>query len=320
MDKKTKISLICATSLILFGAILFGGVMMTVNFDFSKLSTVKYVTNTHNIGNDFKDISIISNTADITFTPSDTDESVITCYEQTKITHSVNVIDGVLNIKIEDTRKWYEHIGISFETPKITVSIPKGEYGKLTIKSSTGDVNIPDSFKFESIDITESTGHVTNLASASGDINIKTSTGNIIVDKISANNLNLSVTTGKITINDIYCKGDISINVSTGKAELFNAKCKNLASKGSTGNINLENVISENKMEIERDTGHVNFTKCDAGQVDIETDTGNVKGSFLSEKIFFAETDTGSVNVPKTTSGGKCEISTDTGNIKITVE
>ena len=40
----------------------------------------------------------------------------------------------------------------------------------------------------------------------------------------------------------------------------------------------------------------------------------------FSDKIFFASTDTGSVNVPKTTTGGRCEITTDTGDIDIVVE
>ena len=320
MTKKAKISLISATSLILLGVIIFGGAMMSVNFDFSKLSTVKYVTNTHNIDGEFKDISIVSDTADITFVPSETEESIITCYEQEKTKHSIDIVDGVLNIKIEDTRKWYEHIGITFENQKITVSIPKGEYGKLTVKSSTGNVNIPDSFKFESIDITATTGNVTNNASAFGNINIKTTTGNVTNNASAFGNINIKTTTGKITLSNINCGGDIWVTLSTGKTVLTNVKCKNLISDGSTGNIDLENVICEDKLQIERDTGHVKFTKCDAGEVKIETSTGNVKGSFLTDKVIIAETGTGNVDIPKTFEGGKCEISTGTGNIKVTIE
>ena len=62
------------------------------------------------------------------------------------------------------------------------------------------------------------------------------------------------------------------------------------------------------------------FELCDAGELFIETDTGNVKGSLLSEKIFIVSSDTGRIDVPKSTSGGRCEIETDTGDIKITLE
>ena len=300
MNKKTKESLILATALILFGAILFGGVMMSLGFDFKKLSTIKYKTNTHNIGNQFKNISIISNTANITLIPSESEEGVITCYEQKNITHSVDIKDDTLTIKVNDTRKWYEHIGVSFENSKITVSIPAGEYGKLNIKSYTGKVNVSADFKFESVDISQSTGDIVNCSSASGNMNISTTTGDIVMDNISAN--------------------DVNVKVSTGKINLTNINCNNLTSKGTTGNFDLENVIATGKMKIERNTGNISFTKCDASEIRLKTTTGDVKGSLLSGKMFSTKTSTGKVDVPKTFDGGKCEISTSTGNIKVTIE
>ena len=51
----------------------------------------------------------------------------------------------------------------------------------------------------------------------------------------------------------------------------------------------------------------------------VSTDTGDVTGSLLSAKVFVVTTDTGTVQVPKSTAGGRCEISTDTGDIRITV-
>ncbi len=320
MTKKTKISLISATSLILIGCIIFTGVMSVLKWDFSKLSTTKYETNSYNISDEFKNISIVSDTANITFVTSDNDATVIHCFEDVKQNHLVEVKENTLNIIIKDTRKWYEHIGISFDTSKITVSIPKGEYGNLSIKSSTGHINIPDAFTFDNMDIIQTTGNVTNSASVSNDINIKTTTGDINLNKSSANNINVKVTTGKISLENIDCNGNLSVNCSTGKSILSNLKCNNLLSNGSTGSITLENVIATGKFSIERDTGNILFTKCDAGELFIETDTGDVKGSLLSDKVFFAETDTGKVDLPKTVKGGRCEISTDTGNIIVTVE
>jgi DUF4097 and DUF4098 domain-containing protein YvlB len=61
----------------------------------------------------------------------------------------------------------------------------------------------------------------------------------------------------------------------------------------------------------------VNFNACDATEIFVKTSTGNVAGSLLSSKVFIANTSTGSIDVPKTTSGGRCEIITSTGNIKI---
>ncbi len=318
MSKGVKIWLIIGASLVLIGAIIFGGVMMALNWDFSRLSTAKFETNEYEINDSYKNIKILTDTADITFVPSE--NSKVACYEETKIKHLVTVKDDTLVIESNDTRKWYEHIGINFGLPKITVYIPKGEYGELVVKASTGDTEIPKEFKFESIDISQSTGNVKCLASAGGDIKIKTSTGNITTEKINVASLSLTVSTGEINVSDIECTGDLSIKVSTGKVSLENVTCNNIISTGNTGGITLNNIIAKENFSVTRSTGNVKLIGCDAGEISITTDTGDVLGTLLSDKVFITKTDTGSVKVPETLSGGKCKITTDTGNIKIEIK
>ena len=108
--------------------------------------------------------------------------------------------------------------------------------------------------------------------------------------------------------------------VSTGKTLLKDISCGNLVSGGSTGDITLENVIASGLISIRRSTGDVKFDHCDAAELSVQTDTGDVTGTLLSEKIFFTESDTGRIEVPETTSGGKCKIKTDTGKIIISIK
>ena len=316
--KKATIWLIIGAVLLLIGVILFTGVMKVAAWDFSKLSTINYVTNNYDITESYNNISIISDTADINLLPSENGKTLVVCYEQKKMAHSVSVTDNTLKISVVDTRKWYDYIGISFGTPKITVYIPKGEYEALSIKESTGDIKIPQDFYFESIDILASTGDIKNYASAKN-TKIKTDTGDILLEKTKTNLLSLSVSTGNIKVLDVACEGDIRIKVSTGHAKLIGTTCQNLISSGNTGDIYFENVIASQKLNVDRSTGDIKFEKCDAGELSIKTDTGDVRGSLLSEKVFFAQTDTGKINIPKTTSGGKCEINTSTGDIKISL-
>ncbi len=320
MSKKAIILIYVAIALVLIGAMIFAGVMNMLNWDFKKLSTTKYETNDYKIEEEYKDIKIISDTAKIVFLPSENGESSVSCYEEVNLKHSVSVKDGTLIIEIVNTKKWYEYIGINFSSPKITVSLPNSEYGALSIKSDTSDVEIPSDFSFESIDVAISTGDVTNYASVKGKAKIKTSTGAIKLEGSSVGALELKASTGKITVSDVTCEGDMKIEVSTGKNYLTNVRCKNLTSDGDTGDIFLTNVICKEKLSIERDTGDVKLEVCDANEIEIDTDTGDVKGTLLSEKVFFTETDTGRVQVPKSTVGGKCEITTDTGNIKIEIK
>lgn len=320
MTKNAKIWLIVAASLTLIGCMIFGGVMTVLKWDFTKLSTDKYETNTHEISNSYKNLSIITDTSNITLVPSEDSQTSVVCYEQTIAKHTVTVKDDTLSIEINNTRKWYNYIGINFGEPNITVYIPKGEYGTLSIISSTGHVEIPKDYKFESINISQSTGDVTNYASALEGIKIRTTTGSILIDGIYAGSLDLSVSTGKMTASNVDCDGDIAVSVSTGKARLTNVACKSVISTGDTGDITLNNVIAAEKLSIKRSTGDVKFEGCDAEEIFVKTDTGDVEGTLLSEKVFIIDTDTGHKDVPNSITGGRCEISTDTGDIKIKIE
>ena len=321
MNKHTTIWLIVAASLLILGLLIFTGVMMVYQWDFTKLSTVKYETNTYEIHDKFQNISIKTDTADICFLPSEDGACRVVCYEESKQKHAVTVQDGHLVIDKVNQRKWYDHIGgINFGNLSITVYIPKGEYGALAIKASTGDVAIPKDFKFASMDISASTGDVTNYASASGRIKIKASTGDIHVENLTTDSLDLSVSTGKVTASGISCHGDVKVKVTTGKTRLTDMTCRSLISDGNTGSIYLKNVVATERFSIERSTGDVRFEACDAAEISIKTDTGDVKGSVLSDKVFVIKTDTGDYEVPETTTGGKCSIQTDTGDIKIFIE
>ena len=285
-----------------------------LKWDFSKLETNKY-----EISDNFENINVITNTADIEIIPSLSSDSFVVCNEQKNVNHSVKVENNTVLIEVNDRRKWYEHIGINFNTPKITIYLPLNEYGKLMIKSDTGDIKIPKDFKFKSIEILDDTGDIANYASVSEYIKIKTSTGDIYTENISGDIVELSTSTGKIDVIDVNCSSDIKVNVSTGKINVTDTKCGNLLSKGDTGNVYLKNVIIREKISIERSTGNVNFKDCDANDIFVKTDTGNVTGNLLTDKVFFVETDTGRVDVPKIMADEKCEIITDTGNIKIAI-
>ena len=314
-----KVWLIVGVSLIILGLIIFAAAMTANKWDFTKLSTVKFETNTYSVSDEFDSIAIQTDTADIIFVPTDDGICRVVCYEEENIKHSVAVQNNILTIQVVDKRAWYEYIGITYGTPKITVYLPQREYTSLHINESTGDVELPKEFTFGSIDISASTGDVKCHASTSDLIKIKLNTGDINVENISAGALDLTVSTGKVTAKSIVCNGDININVSTGKTYLTDVKCESIISNGSTGDISLKNVIAEKQFSIKRNTGDVMFEGCDAAEIHIETSTGAVKGSLMSSKVFIVESDTGRVNVPKTVTGGRCEITTDTGDIKISI-
>lgn len=281
MSKSKAAWLIIATSLIIVGLTMFIVVMSINGWDFKKLSTIDFETNTHNVNEEFSNISLKTSTADVSFAVSEDGKCKVVCYEQEKVYHFVKVVNDTLTINVVDDRKWYEHIGIAIGSPKITVYLPKEDYvSAMKVKTSTGDIRLKD---------------------------------------MSVDLIDFSTSTGDINVSDVECESSIRFCVSTGDINITDIKCEKLISEGDTGDISLKNVIVADSISIETDTGDVKFNRCDAGKISVETDTGDITGTLLSEKIFFVETDTGKVNFPKTNTGGRCQLETDTGDIKISI-
>ena len=277
MNKNIKTWFIIAGSLMLLGCILFIGVMTMLNWNFEKLSTDKFVTNEYKISENFKNISVKSINADIILIPSTQNETKVICNEYKKIPHSVTVENNTLIISPQ-TKKWYNHLGIHFKTPKITIQLPKDTYASLTINATTGNVTLPKDFTFNSA-------------------NISVTTGNVFMESSVLNNINCKTTTGDIDLNQINCN---SLTIS-----------------GTTSDVKMKNVVAKDKVDIHLTTGDVIFESCDGAELLIRVTTGDVIGTLLSNKTFDAKSTTGKVTVPKSKNGGLCKVKATTGSIKI---
>ena len=320
MSQGVKIALVVAAALILTGSVIFCCAMAVIKWDFSELATSKIVTSTYDITDAFKDISVNVDTADVVILPAADGKCKVVCDERENAKHTVQVVNEKLSISLNSSEKWYEKFGINFGQTKITVYLPEGMYGALTVVLSTGDVEITQDKHFESIDVTGSTGDVKNYASATGAIKICLSTGSIFTENISAGWCDFSVSTGKIQASNINCNGDVAVVVSTGKANLSNLNCVNFQTTGDTGDLTLENVIASGKISVKRSTGDVTLDGVDAAELLVNMDTGDVTGVLLSDKVFITKTSTGTVDVPQSVSGGKCEVTTSTGDIKLKIK
>ncbi|MGN1052881.1 MAG: DUF4097 family beta strand repeat-containing protein [Candidatus Scatosoma sp.] len=318
MKKAVKAGLITAAVLVVIGALIFVLTAYSVGWNFNKLGEGRYETKTYEVKEEFSNVSLKTDTADIAFVPSDDGNCKVVCDEEKNKKYSVAATDGVLTVEVVDTRKWYERTSW-FSSENITVYLPRTEYASLVVEGSTGAVEIPEKFSFDNVDVTVSTGSVKCFARATGSVKITASTGDVYVENVSAGLLDLTVSTGKITASGVTCDGDVKIAVSTGKTVASDIRCENFISTGSTGDISLKSVIAAQKFTIQRSTGGVKFEGCDAAGIYVKTSTGDVIGSLLSEKVFITNTNTGETDVPKTSGGGRCEITTSTGDIKIQI-
>lgn len=82
MKKSTKIWLSIATLLVFAGLIMFVIVLAEVEWDFDKLNTREYETNIHEINEEFNNISMDMDIADVKFVLANDGKCMIECYEE----------------------------------------------------------------------------------------------------------------------------------------------------------------------------------------------------------------------------------------------
>lgn len=257
MSGKTKIWLVIAVVLVLVGGILFGGALLTLGWNITNFSTENYETNEYEIQEEYKDISITTDTADIVFAPSEDEKTVVVCCEQENIEHTVVVEDGILIIKSVDTRKWYEHIGIIFRTSKITVYVPQKEYDTISVETSTGDVCISDVI--------------------CGEVKIDVSTGEVELTDIECQNLMSSGDTGDILLEHVLATGMFSIERDTGDIKFDSSDAAEIFVETDTGDVT-GTLLSEKIFYTETDTGRIEIPQTKSGgKCEISTDTGDIK-------------------------------------------
>ena len=219
--------------------------------------TVKLETNEYEIKENFKNIKIITDTTDIDFVLSENLNTVIICEEQKNIKHSVNVKENTLLIEVDDNRKWYEHIGIS--TSKITVYLPKSEYGELIMESDTGNIHI-ENINANKLDLSTSTGNLKIVNTKCKNLFSESDTGNILLENVIASEkFKIETDTGNVKFKDSDAS-DIFVKTDTGNVTGNLLTDKVIFAESDTGNVDVPKVITDEKCEIITDTGDIKIT------------------------------------------------------------
>jgi len=219
--------------------------------------TVKLETNEYEIKETFKDTKIFTDTADINFVLSENLNTLIICEEHKNIKHTVNIKENTLLIEVDDNRKWYEHIGIS--TSKITVYLPKSEYGELIMESDTGNIHI-ENINANKLDLSTSTGNLKIVNTKCKNLFSESDTGNILLKNVIASEkFKIETDTGNVKFKDSDAS-DIFVKTDTGNVTGNLLTDKVIFAESNTGNVDVPKVITDEKCEIITDTGDIKIT------------------------------------------------------------
>ncbi len=257
MSKKTKVWLVIAAILVILGALTLLGVIRVCDGDFSKLDTIKHVENTIEITEDFNDIELEVVTVDIEFVVSNDGSCKVYSFEEEDTCITAIVKDGVLKITEPIRGSIIPNIGFNLQD-KLTVYLPKSEYGLLDIKTKTSDIIIPADFKFNDVNIKNTTGDVYCDCSVVNNTNVKATTGDVIVKNNFSNKLNISLTTGDVKLDNIDPK-EIFVKTTTGDIDGMLLSDKVFKTQVTTGDISVPNTNTGGVCDLKTTTGDINI-------------------------------------------------------------
>ncbi len=275
-----------------------GGLLLAIGGICGGCEGQKSIKDTHTVTESFSDIRIKASAGEVRILPSLDGTCRVDVAGIEKNFFSVAVVDGVLTVTEEDTRKWYEYIGIYTAEVEACVYLPDFAYTSLTADVNSGDVEV---------------GQVCVES-----VKIDGSSGEIEISGWSGTSLEASTSSGEIELTNV--QGDrVAVDSNGGDIDVENTTAGSFVAGSGSGKISLENVLTEGETRIESNSGSVRLTACDGASYTIKTSSGSVKGSVRTAKIFIPKSNSGRIDVPKSTTGGVFDVQTSSGNISIKI-
>lgn len=279
MKKTKKIWIIIAVSCIGAGLLIAAAAFAAMGFDYSGIHNITLQTKTYPVEEPFSDINISTDEGDIRFALSKDGVCRVECREDTRIPHTVSVDQGTLTVTRTDNRKWYERIGFFWGDTEITVYLPESVYGRLTLRSVSGDIVILEAFTFAETELFSTSGDITFESTARKGLKAMTVSGDLSVCNIYGEAAEVQSTSGGVCLKDAVVKGNISVETVSGEIQLKD---------------------------------------CDAEYLRLKSVSGDIEGSLLSEMHVNFHTTSGEVQVSDSPSAAQeCEVTTTSGDIRI---
>jgi DUF4097 and DUF4098 domain-containing protein YvlB len=222
MRKATKIALMVAGACVVAGALVAGGALAALGFDFRALSTTELQERTYEVQESFQSIEISVPESDVRLLPAADGQCRVVCAEGEQITDTVTVENGTLTITRQDARKWYQHIGISWEdAPAVTVYLPEAEYQSLTVQTTSGEIDLEDVSVERGACITSVSGDVELERFDADSIQIKTVSGDVEGSLCSPKNFVIQTTSGWVqTPSSDSAAGECAVTTTSGDIRL----------------------------------------------------------------------------------------------------
>lgn len=296
--------------------------LAALDFNFFEMGTMNPVTNTYIVADAFKDIRVSGAECDVRLIPSEDATCTVLCNETDRIAHTVAVKDGALTIERTDNRRWFEHIGFTWNywgPIEVIIYLPESAYEDLYIQTASGDIEVPDAFSFARAEADGVSGDVSFAAGVEGALRLKAISGDIRVSGTTPQSLTVESTSGKIIVDSVDVSAAFSCKTISGGQEISRLTCQNASIYSTSGRVIASDLIASESIRMETVSGGIKLTGCDAATLWLKAVSGSVTGTLRTDKKFVTHTTSGSVSVPDTVGGGICEVNTVSGSIHLDV-
>ncbi len=268
-------------------------------FEVMNMSTIKFEKHTYEITEAFDSINISEIECDVKLLPSPDEKCKIEATESEKIYNEINVTDGTLTVTRHDTRVWYDHIGIfGFDDVSLTLYLPLSEYNALTLKTVSGDIELPVGFTFNDIEVISTSGDISICCGVNSELAVNSTSGDVEIEGVSSGE-------------------DISVKTVSGKIEIENSSANNLTVSSTSGGVYVKDTLAIGDFYAKTVSGRIKLERFDAASLEVKSTSGSVYCGLLSAKNVTAKSTSGSIRVPEGVNGAPCKITTVSGNIKV---
>ncbi|MBO6054767.1 MAG: DUF4097 family beta strand repeat protein [Oscillospiraceae bacterium] len=276
-------------------------------------------TNSYSFKESISEIDIDTSAYDVVLCPSESGICEVVCRETEQERHSVKVQGSTLRIQRREKNR-IRPLSFNNIRLEITVYLPQRDYQALTVKTSSGSIDIAEGFKFESAAVSSSSGSIRFCADVAESLTATASSGKVYLNNLSAGELALTTSSGGIVMEEVS-SDKAALTCSSGDIRISGFRAADSLAVGtSSGDIQMTDVQAKRSLAVSCTSGDITLEDCDAREIRIETTSGDVLCSFLSGKSFRTETSSGSVTVPEDSAPYPCEIRTTSGNIMVMAE
>jgi DUF4097 and DUF4098 domain-containing protein YvlB len=212
--------------------------------------------------------------------------------------------------------------GLSFgrNEGEITVYLPEGEYRALSVRTMSGDVELPRGLTFGEGRVSTVSGDV-DARSAFRTLRMESASGDMEMMDMAPEYVNAHTASGDISLRDVTVQETLRLESASGDIRMEGCVCAVLELRTASGDIETENVLARDHAAVNTASGDVEMSSFDTGEAQINTASGDVDIDLLRGKVFEAHSRSGDIRLPADLPGaGLFRVNTVSGDICIRVE